>query len=182
MKNLKHLLIIAAMASFVGCSSTKEEIIAEKNAETLKEIPEWYLTPPDSNEIGLYGVGTSASQSLQQSVSQSQMHASVMLAKMLSQELVARERSYTSDGSGYETKSESVVSNLVVASDLTGIDTVKRTVNKIGNKFHVYTLVSLSFEEQAKLLARKKNTAVDSRAQAAFESLEADVLKRIDKE
>ncbi|MBJ6954145.1 hypothetical protein D6V10_07285 [Vibrio cholerae] len=188
--NVSAISLLAAII-MAGCSSNpteqyQEKLQQEKQVKYSKEeqkfnsVPSWFLNAPQNDDQGIYAVGTATSNNLQFSMNHAKLNAEFTLAKNLSQEVSGRERAFMSAGSNgnVESDSESVVTKFVDSADIVGVSTVKNEVVLIDGQYTVYTLLHLSYENQAKILARKAGDTTQATAAKAYEEVEAEVRRR----
>ncbi|HBC3404751.1 TPA: hypothetical protein KDY05_002026 [Vibrio parahaemolyticus] len=188
-----NVMAISLLATLVmaGCSTTpadqyQEKLQQEKEVKYSKEeqkfnsVPSWFLNAPQNDDQGIYAVGTATSNNLQFTMNHAKLNAEFTLAKTLSQEVSGRERAFMRAGSNgnVESDAESVVTKFVDSADIVGVTTVKNEVVLIDGKYTVYTLLHLSYENQAKILSRKAGDTTQATAAKAYEEVEAEVRRR----
>lgn len=182
---------VLAAAYLAGCTSSTTELYAEKQAErqaikeekaqeSFKNIPDWFLNPPVNDESGIYAVGTSTSDNLQFSLNMAKLNSKFSMAKAFNQEVAGRERSYTDVNSSgnVSTNAESVVVSFIDKKDIVGVETVETKAELVDGKYTVYTLMHLSYEEQAKIIASKMEKATDTKSKIAYAEIEQELLRR----
>lgn len=183
--------LVISTAILSGCSTNKasdyeqhqqklKEASYAKEKQKFETVPEWFLNAPNNDASGIYAVGTSSSNNLQFSMNAARLNAEFSLAKTLNQEVSGRERSYMHAGSNGEVQSdtETVTTKFVDSSDIVGVETVKNAVSLVDGKYIVYTLLHLSYDKQAEILAKKAGTTTKADAQKAYKEVEEAVLKR----
>ncbi|EGQ7973485.1 hypothetical protein I7Z51_002407 [Vibrio parahaemolyticus] len=188
--NITAISLLAALV-MAGCSSSpveeyQEQLQQDKEVKYSKEekkfnsVPSWFLNAPKNDEQGIYAVGTATSNNLQFSMNHAKLNAEFTMAKAMSQEVSGRERAFMRAGSNgnVESDSESVVTKFVDSADIVGVDTVKNEVVLIDDKYTVYTLLHLSYENQANILSRKAGDTTQATAAKAYEEVEAEVRRR----
>ena len=108
------------------------------------------------------------------------LNAEFSIAKSLNQELSGRERAFMrSDSNGnVSSDAESVVTKFVDSADIVGVDTVENEVQLNEGKYTVYTLVYMSYEQQANILARKAGDTTRTSAKEAYAEIEAELRRR----
>lgn len=164
-------------AEFMEQQETKQ--IAKAEA-TFNAMPDWFLNPPKNNSKGIYGVGTATSKNLQHTLNLAKLNAEFSIAKTLNQEVSGRERAYmaSSENGNVETDSESVITKFVDSADIVGVNTVEAKAELNGGLYTVYTLIHLSYEEQAKIIGRKANSTTKVSAKKAYAEIEQELLRR----
>jgi len=191
----KKNTVAAAVVSVIfmgGCSSNaavddyqahQQEVQAKKfeaQEEAFQSIPEWFFKPPQNDSSGVYAVGTASSTNLQFSMNQAKLNAEFSIAKTLNQEVSGRERSFmSSDSKGnVQTDAESVVTKFVDSADIVGVSTVDSHFEHHEGKYTVYTLLHLSYDQQAEILSRKVKSETKLSAKEAYKEIEAELRRR----
>ncbi|HFI9381218.1 TPA: hypothetical protein ACGSTL_001373 [Vibrio parahaemolyticus] len=195
--NMKTTLLTASILSAVlvtGCSSTsrivenaeQQQMIHEakvaREQKVFDSVPEWFLNPPQNDTTGVYAVGTATSNNLQFSINHAKLNAEFSLAKTLNQEVSGRERAFMrADSNGnVESDAESVVTKFVDSADIVGVNTVENEVQLNNGKYTVYTLVHLSYEQQAEIIALKAGKSIRVSAKEAYAEIEEELRRRSD--
>lgn len=196
-KDIKITVLATAIFSGLlvsGCSSNSpmeqyaeqqqklHEAKVAQEQKVFEAVPEWFLNPPHNDITGIYAVGTATSNNLQFSVNHAKLNAEFSLAKTLNQEVSGRERAFMrSDSKGnVESDAESVVTKFVDSADIVGVNTVDNEVQLNDGKYTVYTLIHLSFEQQAEIIARKAVSTTRTSAKEAYAEIEAELRRRAD--
>ncbi|MDF4421606.1 hypothetical protein P3447_08275 [Vibrio parahaemolyticus] len=194
MKTTVLAAAIFSAAITTGCSSTSpmeeyaeqqqkiHEAKVTQEQKVFDAVPKWFLNPPQNDTSGVYAVGTSTSNNLQFSMNHAKLNAEFTLAKTLNQEVSGRERAFMrADSNGnVESDAESVVTKFVESADIVGVNTVENEVQLNDGKYTVYTLIHLSYEQQAEILARKAGNTTRVSAKEAYAEIEAELLRRAD--
>lgn len=185
-------LSVAATLLISGCASNdpievyverQQDIVEKQNKEAqevFSAVPKWFLSPPQNDDAGIYAVGTATSNNLQFTMNQAKLNAEFTLAKNLNQEVSGRERAFMRSGSqgNVESDAESVVTKFVDSADIVGVNTVENDVQLVNGKYTVYTLLHLSYDQQATILSRKAGNATRVAAKEAYSEIEAEVRRR----
>lgn len=194
MKTIKTISLISATAAallMAGCSSNpaqqyaeikqaEQKQVVEKKEQEYNAIPDWFLSPPKNDDTGIYAVGTATSTNLQHTLNHAKLNAEFDLAKTLSQEVSGRERAFSrSDSAGnVVSDAETVITKFVDSADIVGVETVDKEVVVADGKYTVYTMIHLSYEQQAKILSRKADNSTRIEAKNAYKEVEAEVKRR----
>lgn len=195
MKKSTIAATILAALTMAGCSTTptpteqyvehKQEVREKaysKEEKKFAAVPKWFLNQPKNDDSGVYAVGTATSNNLQFSLNHAKLNAEFSIAKSLNQELSGRERAFMrSDSNGnVSSDAESVVTKFVDSADIVGVDTVENEVQLNEGKYTVYTLVYMSYEQQANILGRKAGNTTRASAKEAYAEIEAELRRRAD--
>lgn len=195
MKKSTIAVTILGALTMAGCSSTptpneqfvehKQEVREKaysKEEQKFASVPKWFLNQPKNDDSGVYAVGTATSNNLQFSMNHAKLNAEFSIAKSLNQELSGRERAFMSSDSNGNVSSdaESVVTKFIDSADIVGVDTVENEVQLNEGKYTVYTLVYMSYEQQANILGRKAGNTTRDSAKQAYAEIEAELRRRAD--
>ncbi|CAH7365638.1 conserved hypothetical protein [Vibrio crassostreae] len=193
MKKSTIAVTILGALTMAGCSTTPTEQYVEhkqevrekaysKEEQKFASVPKWFLNQPKNDDSGVYAVGTATSNNLQFSMNHAKLNAEFSIAKSLNQELSGRERAFMSSDSNGNVSSdaESVVTKFVDSADIVGVDTVENEVQLNEGKYTVYTLVYMSYEQQANILGRKAGNTTRNSAKQAYAEIEAELRRRAD--
>jgi hypothetical protein len=196
MNYFKPLIITTSIAAILsGCaapteSEKKAEVDqkitqqkADKVDEVISNVPDWYLNPPASDDVGFYAAGTGVSSTLDMAMTKARIKSEFEVAKKYRQIVSGNERSYTSEASNTATDTSNVVSvteqtiDKLVAEVNLGDYTIKDTkVLREGTKYRVYLLTHMTYDTnndgQDDLIRDVRNQAGE-----AFDNLE----RRVDK-
>lgn len=72
------------------------------------------------------------------------------------------------------------MTKFVDSADIVGVNTVDNEVQLNDGKYTVYTLIHLSFEQQAEIIARKAVNTTRISAKEAYAEIEAELRRRAD--
>ncbi len=179
MRNFKLASISFLIAStLVGCSSSStlspEEIALLQQAQRQNDIqmleqqkleaqinetnnmigliPDWYITPPVSNNRGIYEVATATNADLQFAVNQATLLAEQRISRRMASEITSYEMNSTQNSGGNNTMmAESLIESRINAHKLFGHELVKREIlpDPRTGDFRVYVMAYLSPKSQA---------------------------------
>lgn len=159
---MKKLLLCIVAVGMVGCSSTKLSDINEKQRsfETYKEAafqyPEWYLNPP-SEEAAIFAAASEVSTDLQFAIDKGAMAAQREIAFKLNNDINQKFKEYAAE-SNYS-KNENLTKEterLTIANstaNLVGVQRVKVSVIREGNRYRSFVLVRYGLDESNKIHA-----------------------------
>lgn len=186
---MKRKLILAALPLLiVGCSSTptatditKDQLKAnelkvaaeqEKAEKALASVPSWVLTPPKSDENGVYGVGIGESKKLDVAMKKSNLNAQYELAKSFGQAMAGNERSYTKDGNTGEVSDYTqLIDSIVATVPINGYEAIESDVVVADGKYTTYTLIRLSYEQFERGISEAKQASTDEKIKSEFSDL-----------
>lgn len=199
----KLLLVSAFCMIFVaGCASEAEKIAADQlsveqmrlDAEAARRaaltekmedqldgvVPEWFLSPPKTDDTGIYGVGTGHSKDLGFAIRKAQLQAVYEAGKVLKQELSGQERSMQrdngSEGDAVD-RTELLIDVLVNRVPVSGYEFVKKEVVPFDGQFHSFVLAKVPFDEFNRVLKANKDS-LKQEFDTAFDKLESRLNTR----
>jgi hypothetical protein len=195
-------LLLATTILAVGCSSSPDEEMAERLAalekaerdriaeqkafeqsqrkEELNVAPGWYLSPPEADGTGVFGVGYSRSKHMGHALKAARLQAEFELAKMFKQELSGSERSFergNTDGD-VVTQSTFLIDKIVDAVPVVGYTVVEQKMVPLNGTFETFVLLKLPYDEFNKVLKSQREAALDKTVQASFDDLERRLNNR----
>lgn len=169
-------LIFTTMTIVLGCSSSPDEQLAERLAalekaerdriaeqkvfeqsqrkEELNVVPNWYLSPPEADGTGVFGVGYSRSKHVGHALKSARLQAEFELAKMFKQELSGSERSFergNTDGD-VVTQTTFLIDKIVDAVPVVGYTVVEQKMVPLNGTFETFVLLKLPYDEFNKVL------------------------------
>lgn len=158
----KLLMSLVAALALVGCSSTGVKIAeGNKTIETTKpptvDMPAWYLEVP-REEAAMYAAATETSTDLQFSIDRALMSAKRELAFKLENEVSQKFRDYTAETGSGETGTISKDTERLTISNskfvnLVGVERVRTSVVREGNRYRAFVLVRYSLDASNKIHA-----------------------------
>jgi hypothetical protein len=191
------LSLIGAL-SLVGCASQSEleqaqarfeqhqaqqralnEQRASEAKEQINSLPEWFLTKPQPDESGIYGVGVGESESLATALRKSNLEARFNVASEISLALSAEETSIGSRDEEYR----SIVNTFVDSVDMSGTTDVDRRIQSSPSGYRIYTLLKLPYPGMNSAVAKMKSD--QAFAEAAREEMERSydrLMRRVEGE
>lgn len=204
MKNKIKLfgLLLAASILALGCSSSPEEEMADRLAaleqaerdriaeqkaaeqaqrkEELNVAPSWYLSPPEADSTGFYGVGYSRSKNMGHALKAARLQAEFDLAKMYKQELSGSERSFERGNTEGDvvTQTTFLIDKIVDAVPVVGYTVVEQKMVPLNGTYETFVLLKLPYDEFNKVLISQKEKALDKTVQASFDDLERRLNNR----
>lgn len=185
-----------------GCSTSPDEAMAERlkaleeaNAEMLakknmaeqklreKEIdvaPNWYLSPPESDSTGFYGVGYAKSKNMGHALKAARLQAEFALAKMYRQELSGSERAFERGNSEGDvvTQTTFLIDKIVDAVPVVGYSVVEQKMTPVNGVYETFVLLKLPYDEFNKVLQSQRERELDKTVQASFDDLERRLASR----
>ena len=195
-------LIFTTMTIVLGCSSSPDELLAERLAalekaerdriaeqkvfeqsqrkEELNVVPNWYLSPPEADGTGVFGVGYSRSKHVGHALKSARLQAEFELAKMFKQELSGSERSFergNTDGD-VVTQTTFLIDKIVDAVPVVGYTVVEQKMVPLNGTFETFVLLKLPYDEFNKVLKSQRGTALDKTVQTSFDDLERRLNNR----
>lgn len=199
--SLKKLAIIAVVAtSLFACSSnddiahrvkqldelnqdrteTYNERQQEKREAELDVTPSWYLSPPDSDSTGFYGVGYAKSKNLGHGLKSARLQAEFSLAKMYKQELSGSERAFErGDSEGnVSTQTTFLIDKIIDAVPVVGYQVVEQKMTPLNGVYESYVLLKLPYDEFNRVLQDQKKGEIDNTVQQAFDDLDRRLTNR----
>lgn len=202
-KTFKLIALIAASTILaMGCSSSPDEEMAERLAalekaerdriaeqkafeqsqrkEELNVAPSWYLSPPEADGTGIYGVGYSRSKHMGHALKAARLQAEFELAKMYKQELSGSERSFERGNTEGDvvTQTTFLIDKIVDAVPVVGYTVVEQKMVPLNGTFETFVLLKLPYDEFNKILKSQKEQALDKTVQASFDDLERRLNNR----
>ena len=201
--NLKATLSSLALGLLLSaCSQTPQEQFAErietmqqaeknraaemaaaenaKREEELDTAPSWFLSPPEADGTGFYGVGHSKSKQMGHGLKAARLQAEFALAKMYRQELSGSERAFergNTDGD-VVTQTTFLIDKIVDAVPVVGYTVVEQKMIPLNGAFETFVLLKLPYDEFNKVLQAQRQQALDKTVQASFDDLERRLKDR----
>jgi hypothetical protein len=199
--SLQRLSIVTLVASTLfACSSNddvtqriqeledanKERIAAyneeqqEAREAELEIVPKWYLSPPDSDATGFYGVGYAKSKNLGHGLKAARLQAEFSLAKMYQQELSGSERAFErGDSEGNVTSQTTfLIDKIIDAVPVVGYQVVEQKMTPLNGVYEAFVLLKLPYDEFNRILQDQKKGEIDNTVQQAFDDLERRLTSR----
>jgi hypothetical protein len=160
---MKKLLLCMMLAiGLVGCSSTGVKIAdGNKTIDTTKpptvDMPAWYLDVP-REDAAIYAAATETSTDLQFCIDRALMSAQREIAFKLENEVSQKFRDYTAENGSGETGTISKDTERLTISNskfvnLVGVERVRTTVVREGNRYRSFVLVRYSLDASNKIHA-----------------------------
>lgn len=204
MKTVSKLALIVATLSLLasGCSSNPDKEMAKRLAalekaerdriaeqkafeqaqrkEEINLAPRWFLSPPEPDGTGFYGVGYAKSKQMGHALKAARLQAEFELAKMYRQELSGSERSFergNTDGD-VVTQTTFLIDKIVDAVPVIGYTIVEQKMVPLNGTFETFVLLKLPYDEFNKVLKSQREKELDKTVQASFDDLERRLNNR----
>ena len=194
---MNKLVMFGAVLALGACSSTDKVAVMEKPVMSYKDkveavvqqveiIPEWYLTPPKSDDT-IYATGTSASPDLQLSMDIAVLSAKTTLADRINGRVRSQTKSFmsrigTDVNAAVLQEVERATKNIIADVDVAGYRVDKSKVVVNGNQYRAYVMLEYSDSEANKILANRLQAdrvlLSKIRSTAAYQELDAAVDKQ----
>ena len=193
---MNKVTTISAIALAVGLNAcaNKDEIAlqpevvykTEKVATQIDNIPEWYMTMPESDDT-IFSSGTATAPDMQLAVDIAIMNAKTTLADRINGKLDSMTKSFVAkigsddlDTSVLE-EIEKTSKNVIASVDVAGYNVGEMDITQDGVQYRAYVLLAYNNEEATKVLMNrlKKDRMVYSRLRSteAWKELEKEVNK-----
>jgi len=145
----------------------------EKLAESLSNIPDWAIDPPNPDVTGIYGVGIAESSNVAVVMKKARLQAEFDLAAQMQQEISGLEQQFTEDSTGNEAnlRFESAVERFVNSVEIAGQEIVEQEIAVADGKYNGYVLMRLSFDSMERMLEQRNNMEGYDRMKEAFKEL-----------
>ena len=191
---MNKITTVSAIALAVGLSAcaNKDEIAlqpevvykTEKVATQIDNIPEWYMTMPESDDT-IFSSGTATAPDMQLAVDIAIMNAKTTLADRINGKLDSMTKSFVAkigsddlDTSVLE-EIEKTSKNVIASVDVAGYNVGEMDIVKDGVQYRAYVLLAYNNEEATKILMNRlrKDRMVYSRLRSteAWKELEKEV-------
>jgi hypothetical protein len=179
--NTKILAVSTLTLALLGGCASQPEVVAEPEPEKAKAteytqqllglVPDWYINPPKTTNMGLYAVATATNDDLQFAVNQATLLSEQQLVKRMASEVSSVEANSTQsvNNGNNSTIATQDIEAKVSGYNLFGHEVVKREIlpdPKTG-AFRVFVLTYLSPKSQADVLQhnfKKDETLLENKA------------------
>ena len=193
---MNKVTTISAIALAVGlnaCANKDEmalqpEVVykTEKVATQIDNIPEWYMTMPESDDT-IFSSGTATAPDMQLAVDIAIMNAKTTLADRINGKLDSMTKSFVAkigsddlDTSVLE-EIEKTSKNVIASVDVAGYNVGEMDITQDGVQYRAYVLLAYNNEEATKVLMNRlrKDRMIYSRLRSteAWKELEKEVNK-----
>ena len=193
---MNKVTTISAIALAVGLNAcaNKDEIAlqpevvykTEKGAAQIDNIPEWYMTMPESDDT-IFSSGTATAPDMQLAVDIAIMNAKTTLADRINGKLDSMTKSFVAkigsddlDTSVLE-EIEKTSKNVIASVDVAGYNVGEMDITQDGVQYRAYVLLAYNNEEATKVLMNRlrKDRMIYSRLRSteAWKELEKEVNK-----
>ena len=188
----KYLKVLLPLSLFACAEKTNLSILEKplikykinKVADTVSNIPKWYLTPPnDLNKV--YSVGAAVSPDVQLSVDMATMNAKYTLADRINGKMDGLMKTFVTKLGDDQINSSTisdvkkVTKNIISSVDVAGYQPKEIKVNSFGTQFQAYVLLEYSEETAKEVILNRlmKNQLVYSKINStnAWKELEKEV-------
>ena len=191
---MNKVTTISAIALAVGLNAcaNKDEIAlqpevvykTEKVATQIDNIPEWYMTMPESDDT-IFSSGTATAPDMQLAVDIAIMNAKTTLADRINGKLDSMTKSFVAkigsddlDTSVLE-EIEKTSKNVIASVDVAGYNVGEMEITQDGVQYRAYVLLAYNNEEATKVLMNRlrKDRMIYSRLRSteAWKELEREV-------
>ena len=191
---MNKVTTISAIALAVGLNAcaNKDEIAlqpevvykTEKVATQIDNIPEWYMTMPESDDT-IFSSGTATAPDMQLAVDIAIMNAKTTLADRINGKLDSMTKSFVAkigsddlDTSVLE-EIEKTSKNVIASVDVAGYNVGEMDITQDGVQYRAYVLLAYNNEEATKVLMNRlrKDRMIYSRLRSteAWKELEREV-------
>lgn len=191
---MNKVTTISAIALAVGLNAcaNKDEIAlqpevvykTEKVATQIDNIPEWYMTMPESDDT-IFSSGTATAPDMQLAVDIAIMNAKTTLADRINGKLDSMTKSFVAkigsddlDTSVLE-EIEKTSKNVIASVDVAGYNVGEMDITQDGVQYRAYVLLAYNNEEATKVLMNRlrKDRMIYSRLRSteAWKELEKEV-------
>ena len=193
---MNKITTVSAIALAVGLNAcaNKDEIAlqpevvykTEKVATQIDNIPEWYMTMPESDDT-IFSSGTATAPDMQLAVDIAIMNAKTTLADRINGKLDSMTKSFVAkigsddlDTSVLE-EIEKTSKNVIASVDVAGYNVGEMDITQDGVQYRAYVLLAYNNEEATKVLMNRlrKDRMIYSRLRSteAWKELEKEVNK-----
>ena len=191
---MNKITTVSAIALAVGLNAcaNKDEIAlqpevvykTEKVATQIDNIPEWYMTMPESDDT-IFSSGTAIAPDMQLAVDIAIMNAKTTLADRINGKLDSMTKSFVAKigsddlDTSVLTEIEKTTKNVIASVDVAGYNVGEMDIVKDGVQYRAYVLLAYNNEEATKILMNRlrKDRMVYSRLRSteAWKELEKEV-------
>jgi len=194
------ILTIIAVFALGACSSSdnvtdrieeineaREEQIAayeekeqQRREEELEVAPDWFLSPPDSDATGFFGVGYAKSKNMGHALKSARLQAEFSLSKQYQQELSGSERAFERGDSEGNIVAQTtfLIDKIVDAVPVVGYQVIDQKMVPVRGIYETFVLLKLPYDEFNKVLQDQRKGEINSTVQQAFDDLERRLVKR----
>jgi len=172
---MKRVILIAALASLVGCASNPTTTIPQTQvpakvenkyertapAPTALKVPDWFIQPPENTEQSIFTVGVATSTDLGMAVHKAQLDADAKLAFQIKSHIEGMAKSFKADSTASGAESSELLVRKLTRATVTGNHKVDSQITQEGRSYRVFVLMRYPLGEANKLLAEA--TAAKSR-------------------
>lgn len=180
----KVLFCLFTAVALVGCSSTGVKIAdGTKTIETTKpptvDMPAWYLDVPRESDA-IYAAATETSTDLQFSIDRAIMSAKREIAFKLENEVSQKFRDYTAEtGAGDNGTITKDTERLVISNskfvNIVGVERVRTSVVREGNKYRAFVLVRYGLDMSNKIHANYMSKQRKAEARERLDKFEEEL-------
>jgi hypothetical protein len=188
---MKKVLILtfAVLAAACATQDKKAEELAEiheKKSELADEVidntPDWYLEPPSST-VGIFGVGTAYSESLQFSLNKAKLQAKYSIASAYEQKLSGNQKSYSAEtsgaGSSFQSTDKQIIDQFVAESDISGTTIEEKVFVREKTGFRAYILAFYPIGDNNQVKQAKHKESLMERTDSSMEAEHKKLLDRV---
>jgi len=191
-----NVLLVSSVLALGACSSNDsaklflEDPVKYNTAKVetqIKEIPDWYLSHPEKEEI-IYSSGTAVTPDLQLSMDIAVLNAKTTLADRINGRLSSKTKNFIARVGSNDLDArvaqdiEKVTTNLIADVDVAGYAVEESAIIQDGPQYRAYVLLAYSDEEANRIIVnriRNDKLMLDKlRATSAYKELEESVQNK----
>lgn len=186
---MKRFLLVAALASLVGCASnpqtaikqTHEPLKAENKYERtptpvpVVKVPDWFIQPPQNTEQSIFTAGQATSTDLSMAVHKAQLDADAKLAFQMKSHVEGMAKSFKADSATSGAESSELLVRKLTRVTMTGHHKVDSQITQEGRMFRVFVLMRYPLGDANKLLAE----ATDAKSRRAMQAGSRNAMREM---
>lgn len=179
------IMVLGALTAGVGCKSSNpnNNLTQGANDDAIKNLPDWFLSPPKGDASYLYSTATSTSRDMQMAINKAKTTAQTALAQSMRTKLGNVTKQFQEEvnsGEDSELLQQFTSATKVVTSEvLNGVAVEEQKLQNENGVWRAYVLMSLPIgAANAQLMEKvKANQALYTRFRAtkAFEDLDEEL-------
>lgn len=161
---IKTSFLAATVILLAACSSspTSQYLADQEHARQVKneameksisEAPDWFMTPPHSDENGVFATAMGQADNLMAARNMATLNAEFAIAKTIHQEVSGRERQNTEVRDGRtQTINDQTIVKYVRQANVVGYNTVDQKVVVENGQYVYYVLLHLPYSKMQRML------------------------------
>lgn len=167
---MKKIITMTMVLVLAGCSSTPsvvkrmnevDEYTKERIEDSIDDVPDWFMEPPENHANVVFVTGTGLSNSMTMARNKAMLDAQVQLADQV-HALVSshtKQRNLEANGDG-AINMDQVVKKLVAEANLAGYSVEKKELMRDGRKYRFYVLLAYPVGESNLMLTDQRNQSM----------------------